>query len=296
MIMTIEELLKNGHLLFDGGMGTAVQKLGLSEVDPPEMLNLKFPSELEQIHKNYIEAGSDVVETNTFGASRTRLKTYGLGERVAEINIAAVNAAKSAAGEKVFVAGSVGPLGELIEPFGDLPEADAEAAFGEQINILLGSGVDIILIETMISLDEALIALRAAKNSGSKITGVTMTYEIGPAGAATSFGESPEIVVQKLRDAGADFTGANCGQGFDNMLRIAHKLKKASELPLLVQPNAGLPEYADGQIVYKESPEKFAGFVREALDLGVEFVGGCCGTNSNHIRAAKAEFDKRKSK
>ncbi len=283
-MISIEDLLKNKPVLFDGAMGTSIQSLGLEEIDPPELLSIKYPDKLETIHQNYIQAGSKVIETNTFGGSGARLELAGLGEKVKELNIAAVKIAKKAAGTSVYVAGSVGPSGLLIKPYGDTPKEKVKEHFKEQIDALIEGGVDFILIETMISLDEALIALEAANEAGSETTGVTMTFDHGEQGIRTSFGESPKDAAEKLKENGVKFVGSNCGHGFNDMLLVAKELKAATDLPLLIQPNAGLPTYEDGKVVYKESPELYKKFVEDLLQIGIEFIGGCCGTTYEHIK------------
>lgn len=283
-MITIDELINNKPVLFDGAMGTSIQSLGLEDIDPPELLSIKYPEKLEEIHRKYIEAGSNVIETNTFGGSGARLDLAGLGDKVKELNIAAVHAAQKAAGNSVYVAGSVGPSGLLIEPIGDTPRGKVKNYFREQIDALLEGEVDIILIETMISLDEAVIALNAAYESGSSMTGVTMTFDIGQQGIRTSFGESPSDAAKRLLDNGANFIGSNCGHGFDDMLLVAKDLRKAADVPLLIQPNAGIPTYDNGKVKYNESPELFKKFIKDLLQIGIEFMGGCCGTTYEHIK------------
>lgn len=283
-MITIDELLKNKPVLFDGAMGTSIQSLGLENVDPPELLSIKHPDKLAEIHKNYINAGSKVIETNTFGGSGARLVLTGLGDKVKELNIAAATVAKNAAGNSVYVAGSVGPSGLLIEPFGNTPRVKVKNYFREQIDALLEGGVDIILIETMISLDEALIALEAANEAGSTMTGVTLTFDIGEQGIRTSFGDAPLDAAVILKEKGANFIGSNCGHGFNDMLSVAKELKSVSDLSLLIQPNAGLPTYEDGKIEYNESPELYKQFVLDLTKLDVELIGGCCGTTYEHIK------------
>jgi 5-methyltetrahydrofolate--homocysteine methyltransferase len=285
-MISIEDLLQHKHLLFDGAMGTSIQKLGLSDVDPLELMSLNYPDKLEQIHREYIQAGSKVIETNTFGGSRARLELGNNEAKVREINIAAAKIAKKVALNKAFVAGSVGPTGLLIEPYGDTPREKVLDYFTEQIEALLDGGVDLILIETMISLDEALIALEAANKMGSKLTGITMTFEKGQQGIRTSFGESPVDACKKLEENGAHFIGSNCGHGFNDMIMVAKELRSTTDLPILIQPNAGIPVVSDGKIIYEESPEMFAQFVEQIIDVGIEFIGGCCGTTVEHIRKA----------
>ncbi len=282
-MITIDNLFQNKPVLFDGAMGTSIQALNLKDVDPPEMLNLKYSHILEEIHKKYIEAGAQVIETNTFGGSRSRLEISGLADKVNEINSIAVKTAKAAANSDAYIAGSVGPSGFLIEPYGETPRSLVYENFAEQIQLLIDNGADLILIETMISLDEALIALEAAKKTGSRCTGVTLTFEKGLQGFRTSFGESPEEAAAKLYEYGADFIGSNCGHGLEDMKSVAEELRKVSNLPLLIQPNAGLPKVSDGKIEYDETPDMYAELVESLIELGIEFIGGCCGTTYEHI-------------
>lgn len=288
----LESLLSKKPVFFDGSTGTELQRRGLPPGMLPAVWNLEKPELVKQLHLDYLKAGSQVIETNTFGANRKQLEREGFGDKVEEINRKAAEIAFSAAQGKAFVAGSVGPLGVLIEPYGEVSRHEAKRAFEEQIRALIESGIEIILIETMISLDEALIALEAAQAIGSEVVGITLTFEVGLRGARTPFGETPTLAAQKLKEAGASFVGSNCGRGFDEMLIVAAELREATDLPLLIQPNAGIPEYSGDRIAYPETPGHFAEFVRKTLSLGVEFIGGCCGTTPEHILAGKGALKK----
>lgn len=279
-------------LFFDGAMGTELQRRGLPPGTPPEILNLENPFLVEEVHKDYIKAGSMVIETNTFGGNRVRLKRAGLEEKIKEINEKGVEIAKKVSKGKVLIAGSVGPLGELIEPYGDISEEEAEEFFTEQIEILVNSGVDLILIETMISLNEALIALKSAKKFDIPV-GVTMSFEWTEKGGRTPFGDEVEYSIKKLEENGADFVGSNCGKGFEDMLRIAPIIRRATHLPVLIQPNAGIPQWENGKLIYPETPEKFKTFVDEMIKLKINFIGGCCGTTPKHIEVFKEFYLKK---
>ena len=261
-MITIQQLLKKKPVLFDGAMGTSIQTLGLDNIDPPELLNIRYPNELALIHSNYISAGAMVIETNTFGGTRSRLENNNLAESVKEINSAAVTIATEVAQNEVYVAGSVGPSGLILEPYGETSKEKVFDIFSEQIRSLLDCGVDFLIFETMISLDEALVALDAAKNIGSTLNGVTMTFDQGPQGIITSFGDKLIEVCISLKENGADFIGSNCGHGFSSMKTIANEIKKITDLPILIQPNAGLPTVENGKIIYNESPEDFALFAQ----------------------------------
>lgn len=284
-MITINELLKNKPLLFDGGMGTEIQKKGLKPGSPPESMNIDSPDSVKDIHASYIVSGSNIIETNTFGGNRLRLGEE-FRSRLEEINVNAVKAALGAAGKNAFVAGSVGPSGSVLEPFGDLSLEEAEDIFTEQISALLKGGAEIILIETMMSLTEALAALSAAKKLNAPVTGVTLTYNVAGDTVNTPFGETAEDASRQLIENGADFIGSNCGNGFDNMLIIGRKIREASTVPVLLQPNAGLPVMEDGKLIYKGSPEEFASFAKQAVGYGIDLIGGCCGTTFPHIRSA----------
>ena len=289
-MITIDDLLKKKPVLFDGALGTSIQALGIDHIDPPELLNINYSSELAQIHSNYINAGAMVIETNTFGGTRSRLESNNLAEKVEEINSAALRIAKEIAQDKVYIAGSIGPSGLILEPYGETSKEKVFDIFSEQIRILLDNGIDFLLIETMISLDEALVALDAAKKMGSTLTGVTMTFDQGPQGIITSFGDKLLDVCNRLKESGAGFIGSNCGHGFSSMKTIAKEMKKNTDLPILIQPNAGLPIVENGKIIYNESPEEFALFTEELRSIGIDFIGGCCGTTYQHIKAASEKL------
>jgi 5-methyltetrahydrofolate--homocysteine methyltransferase len=284
--MKIDELLLQKSVQFDGGTGTEYQKRGLTIGESPEALTLEMPSIVEQVHREYLDAGAKVIETNTFGGNKKRLQSAGLDKRISEINGLAAEIALRSANGKAVVAGSVGPLGVLLEPYGDISQTEAMELFGEQVGYLLKAGIELILVETMISLEEAILALRAAREAGAKTVGVTLTFELTPDGPKTAFGESPTTCLQALEQSGASLVGSNCGNGFEVMRAVAKEMKSVSKIPIIIQPNAGIPTLAGNQVTYPESPAHYARFVRELLDLNVQFVGGCCGTTPDHIRAA----------
>lgn len=276
--MNIADLLKNKPILFDGATGTEYQKRGLKIGEPPEKMTLNHPDIVEQLHREYIHAGSRVIETNTFGGNRLRLRSAGLEKSIIDFNKRATEIALRSAMGKAVVAGSVGPLGVLLEPYGDTHRSEAGDAYTEQIALLLQGGVEFILFETMISLEEASLALTSAREAGAGIVGVTLTFDMTPEGPCTPFGESPAQCIKMLAAKGAAIIGSNCGNGFEVMKSVAKELRTASKSPILIQPNAGLPVSSGGDMVYPESPAAFARFVKELSVLGVECLGGCCGT------------------
>jgi 5-methyltetrahydrofolate--homocysteine methyltransferase len=284
---TVEALLSRKCVLFDGGTGTEYQKRGLPVGAAPELWVMDQPEKVKDVHRAYLQAGAHVIETCTFGASRTRMSLSDLKATVREVNTRAVQLAHEAAAGKALVAGSVGPLGVILEPYGEMPVDEAEAVFSEQIGALVESGADMILIETMLSLAEALLAARVAKKLGAPAVGVTMTYERSAGGPRTSFGETVATVAGALEQEGVAFLGSNCGSGFELMRSVAREYRQATTMPLLIQTNAGIPSVdPSGHNVYPESAESFGRFAVELHAMGIAMIGGCCGTTPEHIAAA----------
>ena len=281
----MERLLGGGVLISDGATGTYLQSHGLEPGGCPEEFNASHPETVRQMAKDYFDAGSDMVLTNSFGANKFMLKKYGHGDRVAEFNRLAAQHARSAAPPGGLVAGSVGPSGEFLEPLGEVTEAEMLEAFKDQVTALAEGGADAILIETMTALEEATLAIRAVKEATNLPVIATMTYDKGPRGFFTMMGVQPERAVVELREAGADVTGANCGNGIDNMVEIAKQMRSATDGYLLVHSNAGIPAIRKGHIVYDETPDYMAERFKELADLGINILGGCCGTTPSHINA-----------
>ncbi|PMQ01026.1 MAG: 5-methyltetrahydrofolate--homocysteine methyltransferase [Dictyoglomus sp. NZ13-RE01] len=276
----------DGNVLFDGAMGTELQRRGLPLGTPPELWNLENSEIVEQIHKDYINSGAMVIETNTFGGNRIRLKRFDLDKKIKVINQKAVDIAQRASKGKVLIAGSVGPLGELLEPFGDITIEEAKEVFEEQIEILKSAGVDFILIETMIYLEEALCALESALKANMKV-GITMSFEITPSGIRTSFGDTIEKFIKSVENKEILFLGSNCGKGFEEMEKVAEEIRRKTNKKILIQPNAGIPKIVDGKPLYPGTPEEFGNFVVKMLKLGINYIGGCCGTTPEHIKKAR---------
>jgi len=279
--------LKRGEVLVgDGAWGTQLMLRGLPPGEPPEWFALHEPETIEEVARLYVEAGADLVTTDTFGGTSFRLKLHGLDGERERVNRQAVQAVKRAVGVRALVSASVGPSGQLLEPYGELSPDAVEEAFAEQIAVLASAGADVLCIETMGDLTEATRAVKAAKEVASALPVMaTMTFERTPRGYFTVMGVSVERAVAGLEAAGADVVGSNCGTGIEDMIEVARTMTRATRLPLLMQPNAGLPESRDGQVVYNQTPETMAARVPELLDLGVAIVGGCCGTTPDHIRA-----------
>ena len=278
----MKELLKKDVVFFDGAMGTMLQKMRPGKKERSEAVNILAPEVVQAIHEAYVEAGSDMISANTFGAHRDNCER--LGKTVEEVVFAAVKSAKAAAGDKVLVGIDIGPTGEILEPYGDLEEDDAIEMFGEIAKAGEDAGCDFAVIETMGSLDEAVAAMKAVKEYTDLPFIVTMTFTKN---GRTFMGDTPEAFAEKAKEQGALAIGLNCSLAPADIYPIAEKLAQATDLPLIVKPNAGIPE-ADG--TYKVTPEEFAKQMSEFKKLGVKVVGGCCGTTPEHIKALRKEY------
>ncbi|MHC4220095.1 MAG: homocysteine S-methyltransferase family protein [Planctomycetota bacterium] len=280
-------------LLVDGAMGTMLLERGLEPGACPDALNLTRPQALEEIAALYLEAGADILETNTFGASPMALSRYGLEDNVEAINEAAVRAVRAVAGRHAQVAACCGPSGKLLKPYGDGDPDDFHAGFRRQMSCLISAGVDAIFVETMIDLTEATLAVRAAKEIAPRIPVVaTMTFDATPRGFHTMMGVSVEQAAAGLSEAGADVIGSNCGNGIEAMVEIARAFREHTDLPLAIQSNAGLPDTSSGTTVYPETPQFMATRFPDLLAAGVSIIGGCCGTTPAHTRAFRAVIDR----
>lgn len=272
----------------DGGWGTMLIARGLKPGVPPESWNLERPAAVEEIARLYVDAGADFVTTNTFGGSPARLRAYGLEDRAAAINRAAVEAARRGAGDRAYVAASVGPSGQVLKPYGNADPDDLAASFASQIVALAGAGADLFVIETMTDLTEARLAVTAARREAPGLPIIaTMTFDRTRRGFFTVMGVSIAQAVAGLTDAGADIVGSNCGNGVAAMLAIAREMRTHTAAPLAIQANAGLPASRGGELVYPESPEFFATWAPALVEAGVGVIGGCCGTTPDHVRALR---------
>jgi 5-methyltetrahydrofolate--homocysteine methyltransferase len=279
-------------VLGDGGLGALLIDRGLEAGQCPEALVLERPEVLAEIGSLYLEAGSEVLTTNTFGGSPLKLKHYGLDEDTERINRRAVEILRDVAGDRARVAACVGPCGSILMPYGNASEADVGASFERQIRALAAAGPDVVYVETMTDLREASLAVEAAKNVAPELPVVaTMTFDPTPRGFFTIMGTSVEQAAAGLAAAGADIIGSNCGNGIAKMVEVAREFRQHSRLPIIIQANAGLPEHRAGRVVYPETPELMAGRVPELVELGVAVIGGCCGTTPDHIRAMRGALD-----
>ncbi|MCC7473801.1 MAG: homocysteine S-methyltransferase family protein [Pirellulales bacterium] len=285
MLHWMDELVKSGPIVTDGAWGTQLQALGLPSGECPDLWNLVHPELVERVPRSYVEAGSQVVLTNTFRANRIALADYGLADQVAAINQAGGEISRRAAGNEASVFGSIGPCGKMLFA-GQVAEEELRAAFTEQAQALADSGVDGLVIETMADVDEAVIALLAAKATGLPVVACTV-YDSGKDKDRIMTGKTPEAVAQELTAAGADVIGANCGQGIASYVSICRRLRGATDRPIWIKANAGVPQVVGDQVVYGSSAEQFAEHVPELVAAGASFIGGCCGTNPDFIRALR---------
>ncbi|MXG88324.1 homocysteine S-methyltransferase family protein [Nocardioides flavescens] len=274
-------------VVLDGGMGTLLQDSGLEDGAPGELWNLENPDAVRAAHAAYAEAGARVLTTNTFGGTRPRLDMHGLGERLAEVNTTAARIARSVADEHagILVAGDLGPTGELMAPLGALEPADAQALFAAQVEALVEGGVDLVLVETLSDLAEAEAAVAAVRQVAPDLPlAVTMSFDTN---LRTMMGVRPGDAVRRLAELGVDAAGANCGRGPGEMEQIAQEMAEArtGELLLIAQSNAGLPQVVGDHFEYDATPDDLASHALRLRELGIDLVGGCCGSTPAHIAA-----------
>jgi 5-methyltetrahydrofolate--homocysteine methyltransferase len=277
----IARLIKDGPVLTDGSWGSQMLKRGLKAGAAPDSWNLTDPDKVEEIAREYVDAGSRIILTNTFGANRFVLGKFGMAEKVVELNKRGVEISKKAAGEKAYVFASMGPSGKLLITK-DVTENDLKEAFEEQAQAIASAGADAIVVETMMDLNEARIAAAAAKKTGLPVI-ACLVFDAGKNKDRTMIGNTPEQSVEVLTGVGVDGIGANCGQGIEGFIPICKRMRSATTLPLWMKPNAGSPEIIDGQTVYSTSAQDFARHVPLLIEAGANFIGGCCGTDQEFI-------------
>ena len=282
------EAIQTRVLLSDGAMGTQLQYAGLESGGCGEAWNLDHPERILKIQRAYVEAGSDCLLTNTFGASRIMLNRHDEGERTVDINRAAVAIAREALGGNGFVLGDIGPFGGLMEPYGEIERTDVELAFREQAKALIDGGADAIIIETQTALEELEIAIEAAKEAGAPciIGSVAFDRMLDEDDVRTMMGISPEQAAQFMAEHGCHIAALNCGTGVDMRVaaNVVERYRKNSGLPVMAQPNAGQPVLIDMKVQYNETPEEMAAGLPGVLAAGARIVGGCCGSTPDHIR------------
>ncbi len=300
---SLSELFQTRSVLCDGAMGTMLYERGVFIHRCYDELNLSQPDLIRAIHEEYLQAGAEIIETNTFGGNRFRLERHGMQDKAHDVNVAGAKIARQAADQirdkqatQAYVAGSVGPIGVQIEPLGKVSFEEARTAFAEQIRALAEGGVDLLMLETMTSLNEMHQAIQAAREAAPDLPVLAM-MTIDEEGN-TLDGSSPEVAAKKLTEWGADAVGCNCSAGPATILSAIERMRTATTLPLVAMPNAGMPRAVDGRNIYLCSPEYMASFARKFAQAGVQFVGGCCGTTPSHIRAMRSALralDARKS-
>lgn len=287
----IKNLLTKNIVVLDGATGTELQKRGLPAGVSPEIWCLENPEIIKDVHASYQKAGSRIVYACTFGANRFKLNQYGVKKDVYEINRGLVQLAKEACGRDTLVAGDIGPTGLFIEPFGTLPFEEAVDAFKEQARGLIDGGCDLIVIETMIDIQEARAALLAVKELADIFTIVSMTYEKD---GHTLGGTPPQSALITLQSLGADAVGCNCSAGPEQMIDLVAAMQPYATVPLLAKPNAGMPKLSGGQTIFEMDAKTFASFGASLVRTGANMLGGCCGTTPEHIRALARAIGRRK--
>ncbi len=285
---TLEQLLASGPVVTDGAWGTQLQSRGLPVGACPDAWNLRHPEVVEAVARAYVEAGSRIILTNTFGANPFILARHDLADRVAQINAAGVEISRRAAGTRAKVFASMGPSGVMLM-MGEVSADDLRAGFSEQARAMADAGADAIVVETMSDPAEASLAVAAAKETGLPVV-ACMTFDSGAKLDRTMMGTTPEQAAEQLLAAGADVVGSNCGQGVAGFVEICRRLHAASGRAVWVKANAGLPAMRDGKTYYAQTAEQFAGYVPQLVAAGAGFIGGCCGTSPEFIRAVCAKL------
>ncbi|MDK2897565.1 MAG: hypothetical protein PWP04_1685 [Candidatus Atribacteria bacterium] len=292
--MLKEALTQKKIMVFDGAMGTRLQEIGLPAGCPPEEWNLSHPDEVASVHRSYVDAGSDLIQTNTFGANRIRLKRAGLDDKLEEINRQAFLIAQKSKKQETLLAASVGPLGEFIQPYGDLSPAEAKTVFSEQMTILYNLGIRIFHLETFNSLEEAQIAIQVAQQLGGE---VIASFSFQPRGGnvfTTLMGENPQTISQTMANQPISALGANCGTGIKEMIEIIRIYREHYPGFISCKPNAGIPQLIEGKLTYTETADDFKRGAHQLVQLRTNLIGGCCGTNQDYISAIRAAIDQEK--
>ncbi|MGB7096253.1 MAG: betaine--homocysteine S-methyltransferase [Anaerolineales bacterium] len=285
---TIQDLVdKNGYVITDGAMGTVLFAAGLEQGDPPELWNLKYPDRVADVHQAYLQAGSQIVLTNTFGGTRLRLAFHNAQSQVAQANHAAAEILRKVveqSGKDVIVAGDIGPTGEVLAPYGELAFQDAKDAFKEQASALISGGVDLIWIETMSDLEEVRAAVEGTREVSMNIPIVTtMTFDTH---GRTMMGVTPEQAFETLTSFGVEALGGNCGNGPEEIIEVITRMRAIDQETILVaKANAGIPELVQGKAVYRASPETMADYAIQSYQAGARVIGACCGSTPDHISA-----------
>ncbi len=279
----IESLIAKGPVVTDGSWGTQLQQRGLQSGQCPDSWNLRYPDRVQAVARQYVEAGSRIILTNTFGASRPSLERHGLADKTVEINTTGVEISKKAAGDQALVFASIGPCGKMLLT-GEISASQLRRAFEEQATALAAAGADGIVVETMFDLEEAKIAATAAVQTGLPVI-ASMVFDSGSDKDMTMMGNSPEEAVSQLASVGVDGIGANCGQGIEAFVPICRRMRQATDLALWMKANAGLPEITeDNRTIFRTTAQQFAEFIPALVAAGANFIGACCGSDEGFIR------------
>ncbi len=289
----INELIAKAPVILDGAWGTQLQALGLPLGVLPDKWNVEHPEAVLRVARSYVSAGSQIILTNTFGANRANLRRHGLAAEVEAINRRGVALSKEAADGVAKVFASMGPTGALLVT-GELTEKECEEVFTEQADLLAAAGADGIVVETMSDLTEAQIAVRAAKRTGLPVV-ACMAFQAGKNFDRTIMGVTCAQAARTLLEVGADVIGANCGRGIESFGELLRQFREVTQAPVWLKPNAGMPEMVEGQIVYRMRPDEFAAYVPQLVAGGTQFIGGCCGTSPEFIRAIVEELARLRS-
>lgn len=296
--INLKDRIRQGLFLLDGAMGTELIARGLEVGTCNEYLNVTSPNIVSDIHQAYLQAGSDAILTNTFGANKYALARHGFGDEVVKLNKAGVKIARQAAGKERYVLGDIGPSGDFLEPLGSLKADQLKAAFAQQAGAFLDDGVDGFIIETMTALDEMTIAIEAVKSVGGDLpVFASMAFDKAGDSFRTMMGVDVESAVSRMVSLDVDAVGFNCGTvSLDEYVELAEKFVSAikalkkNRVAILAEPNAGKPELVEGRAVYKVSPEDFAEAAEKIYSTGVKIIGGCCGTGPEHIAAVSKKL------
>ncbi len=286
--INLKDKIEQGLFLLDGAMGTQLIARGVEPGKCNDFLNVESPDVISDIHKAYLDAGSDAIITNTFGANKFSLTRHGLGDKVDEINAAAAKSARKVTGEHKYVLGGLGPSGDFLQPLGNLKPEQLKEAYAQQAQALLDGGADGFIIETMTALDEIVVAIEAVKSVCDLPVLASMSFDVAGDDFRTMMGVDVASAVSKIASLGVDAVGFNCGKmSLDEYVKLAEKFVSvaAGKIKVLAEPNAGLPELVEDKVIYNVTPDEFAAAVEKMHSLGVNIIGGCCGTAPAYIEA-----------
>jgi 5-methyltetrahydrofolate--homocysteine methyltransferase len=290
-LITVQNWIKNGPLVMDGAMGTELIDLGLQVTDCPHRWNIERWEDVRAVHKSYVEAGADIILTNTFGANEYRLSLFGLDHEVYELNHSGVEVAKDIGDRPYLIAGDIGPTGYLLAPYGDFSPSDFVRCFYQQAVALDEANVDLFVVETQSDPREAVAAIKGIRKASTKPIIVTFSFSYGKNGYRTVMGTSPDEALKALLGKDIQGFGVNCGEGLEQYIELVKMVRKMTTLPLMAKPNAGRPELIRGEVRYNETPDDFRRMIPELLAAGADFVGGCCGTTPAHIKVIREAVD-----